>query len=138
MKLRKKLMVSMAILSSLFTLNALPVMASENISKEDYAQEKFFCKHSYTNIYKYEVDRDCTSIIYNYTETCVSCNKKIKGGTVREQLSTPNHSIRTLSHSCDGRNHWYERKCIRCGYVEDGFSLSCNGNCIEVSSEVFN
>lgn len=116
-----------------------PVFASEATSyieiQSNNIEKSIFCKHNHVDIYKgAEVYRDCYKVGYNYIEKCVSCGKQLRGGTIYEDFSTPNHSFSTVTVSCNKSIHTYEKRCRKCSYADSSFSVSCNGNCIEVNN----
>lgn len=118
---------------------SVPMYASEltvtSTAQESIVEKNIFCKHTHVDINKgSEVYRDCYKVGYNYTRTCVSCGKFLDGGTMYESFSTPRHSFTTVSLSCNGKQHTYEKRCRHCSHSESSFTVSCNGTCIEFSN----
>lgn len=121
-------LLSLMISIPTFASEVTPLVENQAISNE----KNIFCKHTHVDIYKgAEVYRDCFKVGYNYVEKCVSCGKQLQGGTIYEDFSSPNHSFTTVSVSCNGKVHTYEKRCRRCSHSESSFSVSCNGTCIE-------
>ena len=123
----------------LILMISVPTFASETTqyveSQTSSTERNIFCKHTHVDIYKgAEVSRDCYKVGYNYVEKCVSCGKQLKGGTIYEDFSTPNHSFTTVTIACNKKTHTYETRCRKCSYSDSSFSVSCNGNCIEFES----
>ena len=127
-----KKLISMFLCALMLVSLFLPAAAAPYADSENPP-----CAHKSVTVHQGDkVGENCTTVTYNFYETCNFCGEKVRGGTMVLQKDPATHDFTWVTVGCGNGEHTYEYRCKKCGYASKSMTVKCpgNGHCIELQS----